>query len=150
MKKIMKNVLRILSMGLLISLSLSRAHAADADLLAAAFGGNTQGFEELTDEEMKDTRGGLRNFAFGLFISGDITNLGGTPPDGVDIVTQTPDLVSLNVGLASLANTGGLIQFAAIEGNNNIVNNNMVLNIYILDDGVADTSSLINGSLFGG
>lgn len=121
----------------------------NTDFLAVAFSGETTDYKVLTDKELSEARGGLRSFSFGLFINGDITNFGSDVPEGVDIISQSPDLVSLSVGLAGLTDTGGLIQFASIVGDNNIINNNIFLNIYIMDDGVADTSNLFSGSIGG-
>ncbi|MEE4205262.1 MAG: hypothetical protein V2I39_03160 [Erythrobacter sp.] len=103
----------------------------------------------IEEAELADLRGGYGGVYFELFGYGNFANAGGTLPEGVDIMSQSADLVSLNVGLASLPNTGGFVQFASVVGNNNIVNNNLVLNVYFLDGGVADTSNIRNGAIFG-
>lgn len=121
-----------------------------SQLAYLAFGeeGLTQA-QTMTDEDMSIARGGYRGVYFTLFGYGDINQVGGTLPDGVEVTSQSADLVSMNLGLASLPNTGGFIQFASVVGNNNIVNNNLVLNVYFLEGGVADTSNIANGAFLG-
>lgn len=103
----------------------------------------------IDEAELSELRGGYGGVYFELFGFGNIGQVGGTLPDGVEVTSQSADLVSLNVGLASLPNTGGFVQFASVVGNNNIVNNNLVLNVYFLEGGVADTSNITNGGIFG-
>lgn len=128
----------------------SAGSQSDAVLSQLAFGEtNLTGGRALSNEELSESRGGYGGIFFSLFGYGDINQVGGTLPDGVSIDSQSADLVSMNVGLANLPNTGGFVQFASVVGNNNIVNNNLILNVYFLEGGVADTSSLTNGSMFG-
>ncbi len=103
----------------------------------------------LSEEELGIERGGFGGVYFTLFGYGDINQVGSGLPEGVTLASQSADLVSMNLGLASLPNTGGFIQFASVVGNNNIVNNNLVLNVYFLEGGVADTSNIANGAIFG-
>lgn len=123
---------------------------AGSELDRLAFGNTSEtGVQAMTDEELEETRGGYGGVYFTLFGYGDINQMGGTIPEGVDVTSRSADLVSLNLGLASLPNTGGFIQFASVVGNNNVVNNNLVLNVYFLDGGVADTSGVSSGAIFG-
>ena len=123
---------------------------ANIDALAAqSFFGTTDDLRAMSDTELGVTRGGYGSILFSLSGYGDISSLNGDLPAGINVNSQSPDLVSLNVGLASLPNTGGFVQFASIVGNNKIVNNNLTLNVYILDGGVADTSGIADGSAFG-
>lgn len=108
-----------------------------------------EGARVMDDDELSEARGGYGGVYFTLFGYGDINNVAGGLPDGVTVDSQSADLVSLNLGLASLPNTGGFIQFASVVGNNNVVNNNLVLNVYFLEGGVADTSNISNGGMFG-
>ena len=120
------------------------------DLSQLAFGeAAAEGMRTMNDEELGEARGGYGGFYFELFGFGDIGNLGGEIPDGMSIGTQTADQVSLSVGLAGLPNSGGFIQFANVVGNNNVVNNNLILNVYFLEGGVADTSGMTSGAMLG-
>lgn len=122
----------------------------DVSLVQLAFGeANLTGARTMPDEELGEARGGYGGVYFTLFGFGDINQVGGNLPDGVAITSQSAELVSLNLGLASLPNTGGFIQFASVVGNNNIVNNNLILNVYFLEGGVADTSTIATGGLLG-
>ena len=120
------------------------------DLARSAFGaGSMDDMRALSETELGEARGGYGGVYFTLLGYGDFSNTGGQLPDGVSITSQSADLVSLNLGLATLPNSGGFVQFASVVGNNNIVNNNLILNVYFLEGGVADTSSIANGSAFG-
>lgn len=124
--------------------------SATAQISQLAFGDAApEGTRVMDDQELGEARGGYGGVYFTLFGYGDINNVAGGLPEGVSIGSQSADLVSLNLGLASLPNTGGFIQFASVVGNNNIVNNNLILNVYFLEGGVADTSNIGNGSMFG-
>lgn len=127
------------------------AHAQPAgnSLASAVFADSMSGMRTLTDQELESSRGGYGGVFFSLLGYVEGSQIGGQLPDGVSIGSQSPDQITLNLGLASLPNTGGFIQFASVVGNNNIVNNNLVLNVYFLDGGVADTSSIANGSALG-
>lgn len=125
------------------------AQQADASLLAMSFSGGTENIRAMSESELDESRGGFGGIFFSLIGFGDISQLGGGLPEGVEVNSMSPDLVSMNLGLASLPNTGGFIQFANVVGNNNIVNNTLLLNVYILEGGVADTTNITNGSAFG-
>ncbi|MEW4467204.1 hypothetical protein AB1K62_05155 [Parasphingorhabdus sp. JC815] len=127
----------------------SGATANTGTLAALSFAGAPDDMRAMSDTELGETRGGYGGILFSLSGYGDISSLSGDLPPGVNINSQSSDLVSLDVGLASLPNTGGFVQFASIVGNNNIVNNNLTLNVYILEGGIADTSGITNGSAFG-
>ncbi|KPP92918.1 hypothetical protein [Erythrobacter sp. HL-111] len=124
--------------------------SAEPGLVRLVFGDHPNSAGRVIEEpELADLRGGYRGVYFELFGYGDLSRMGGTLPDGVEIASQSADLVSLSVGLATLPNTGGFAQFASVVGDNNVVNNNLVLNVYFLDGGVADTSNIRNGGIFG-
>ncbi|WP_336985696.1 hypothetical protein [Altererythrobacter aquiaggeris] len=129
--------------------ALAQAEGGPAHLLLDSLGGETSGVRALSDEELSTKRGGYGGVFFSLFAFGDLDTLGGQLPAGTEITSLTADQVSLSLGLAQLPNTGGFLQFASVVGNNNVVNNNLILNVYFLEGGVADTSSLTNGSALG-
>lgn len=147
-KLIYQSLAKISLCGLLL-VAASDADANIDTLAAQSFAGATDDLRAMSDTELGDTRGGYGSILFSLSGYGDISSLNGDLPDGINVNSQSPDLVSLDVGLASLPNTGGFVQFASIVGNNNIINNNLTLNVYILDGGVADTSGIADGSAFG-
>lgn len=126
------------------------SHMASGELADTAFGAN--GMDEmrtLSEAELSTARGGFGGVYFTLLGYGDYNGAAGQLPEGATIASQSAESVSLNLGLATLPNTGGFVQFASVVGNNNIINNNLILNVYFLEGGVADTSSIANGSAFG-
>ncbi len=129
--------------------SAASANVPQQQPLEAIFGNDSAGVEQMTDLELSKARGGFGAISFSLTGYGNISSLAGGLPEGVEISSQSADLVSLNVGLASLPNTGGFIQFASIVGNNNVINHTLNLNVYILSGGVADTSGVASGQAFG-
>jgi len=123
------------------------APASASDLLAQAFGGS-DAFEPVADEQLADMRGGYRGIAFNLMVNGSLNNLGVVDsdiPDGVTVEDISPSDVTLSIGLASLPNANGFLQFAEVNGNNNIVNNTMTLNVVIVEGGAADPAALLSG-----
>lgn len=97
-------------------------------------------------------RGGAAGIAFSLFVSGDISQLGladSSLPSNVSVINQTAANVSLSIGLASLPGASGFLQFAEVNGNNNIVNNTMTLNVVIVEGGTADPASVLSGLSLG-
>jgi hypothetical protein len=127
----------------------SYAAAPAPEQLQALFGDDKSGIVNMTDQELSQARGGFGAISFSLTGYGNISTLAGGLPEGVEISSQSADLVSLNVGLGTLPNTGGFIQFASIVGNNNVINHTLNLNVYILSGGVADTSGVASGQAFG-
>ncbi len=138
-----------LALALLGWAGAAAAGPADRRLLDLSFSGETDHIRIMSDAELGEKRGGFGGIYFSLFGFGDLNQLSGGLPEGVELNSLSPDLVSMNLGLATLPNTGGFIQFANVVGNNNVVNNTLLLNVYILEGGVADTSSITNGSAFG-
>ncbi len=148
--------IRKLMCGAFLAIAMMAAFATTANAsietqppLEAIFGDERSGVEPMTDQQLADSRGGFGAISFSLTGFGNISSLTGGLPEGVAINSQSADLVSLNVGLASLPNTGGFIQFASIVGNNNVINHTLNLNVYILSGGVADTSGIANGAALG-
>lgn len=125
------------------------ANQASPSLLDMSFSGATEDIRTMSESELDENRGGFGGIFFSLIGFGDISQLSGGLPEGVELTSLSPDLVSMNLGLATLPNTGGFIQFANVVGNNNIVNNTLLLNVYILEGGIADTTNITNGSAFG-
>lgn len=125
------------------------ASLPDASLFELSFSGDSTDVRPMSEAELDENRGGYGGIYFSLYGFGDISQLSGGLPEGVELNSMSPDLVSMNLGLATLPNTGGFIQFANVVGNNNVVNNTLLLNVYILEGGVADTSGITNGSAFG-
>jgi hypothetical protein len=126
---------------------LSAAPASANDLLSQAFGGSAA-FEPVADEALADMRGGYRGIAFNLLVNGSLNNLGNVEtdiPEGVDVQNIDPSNVTLSIGLATLPNANGFLQFAEVNGNNNIVNNTMTLNVVIVEGGTADPASVLAG-----
>jgi hypothetical protein len=151
MKKIIK-----MAGGLISAIALSAGFASAAiaganagPSLEAALGGDMNGIVAMSDAQLAKSRGGFGGISFSLIGYGDISSLNGGLPDGVSISSQSADLVSLQVGLATLPNTGGFIQFASIVGNNNVINHTLNLNVYIIEGGVADTSGFASGQALG-
>jgi hypothetical protein len=133
----------------MVFLPAASASIPSQEPLQAIFGAGSAGVEPMSDQELSQERGGFGGISFSLTGYGNISTLAGGLPEGVEISSQSADLVSLNVGLATLPNTGGFIQFASIVGNNNVINHTLNLNVYILSGGVADTSGIANGSALG-
>ncbi len=148
--------IRKLLCGAFLAIAMMAAFATTANAsiktqppIEAVFGNERSGVERMTDQQLANARGGFGGISFSLTGYGNISSLTGGLPEGVQISSQSADLVSLNVGLNSLPNTGGFIQFASIVGNNNVINHTLNLNVYILSGGVADTSGITNGTAFG-
>ena len=151
MKRIFSASVKLAALSMVSLASVSTAHAKISDMegIEAAFSGNMSGIEKMSEQELGEARGGFGGILFSLTGYGDISQLSGGLPEGVSIGSMSPDLVSLNVGLGSLPNTGGFIQFASIIGNNNVINHTLNLNVYILQGGVADTSGIPSGAFLG-
>lgn len=114
------------------------AHAADADVLASAFeGGDLTGIERIDEGEMGDLRGGFRQtIAFGIFFYTNIVS-----PDG-GANAQLPDNIGINytdggaqvtMGVGDFGPLQGIIQMTNINGDANIVNNTVVINVLTID-----------------
>jgi hypothetical protein len=120
------------------------ARADDFDLMAAAFDTaamDTSHVRSIDDSEMGDLRGGFRTLAFGLAFFVDATrvdpNASDLPPGTVITQTDGPNTVQISAqfgGSFGFTNSNGVLQLTAVNGNNNVINNTVAINIAVLDD----------------
>lgn len=109
------------------------------------------GNEALSDKEMGELRGGFGGIAFSILFGGSIANSGGanTLPDGVGVSFSDDNHVQLSGALGSFAGANGIFQLANIEGNNNIINNTLTINIAIINGTAPDAVSSLMAALGG-
>jgi hypothetical protein len=96
----------------------------------------------MTEAEMAEERGGLRvggvTIHFDGIVNGfageGILHLGGPPPAGLpDPAVENPGAVEIRNFLGSFAGFTGIGQWAIVQGDHNVVNNSMTVNIYVAD-----------------
>ena len=120
--------------------------------------------EPLEDEEMAELRGGFGGFSFSLYFAGQVDNLGSTVgnisinSNGVQALpvgTDLNDLVGNETGgqvffenlAGSFSNFNGVAQSLNVIGNNNTVQQQMLLQLNIIN--VTDPTKLRVDSLSG-
>jgi len=119
-------------MGMIcLAASSQPASAMAADPLAAAFSDNAD-FKPMTKSEMASARGGFDGIAFGIFLSGTLSQpVTTTLPAGLTVSTLSPSQVQIIGGIGNLAGASGIFQFTNIVGDMNVVNNNIIINVSV-------------------
>lgn len=142
--------------GLLVSvsaLSASGAAVAEADisndlLFAAALGGAASSAAPMSEAELDEARGGARGLYFGFAFSADYATASGAQagqlPPNVDVTAISESQVQVVGAFGSLSgNFNGVLQTTNVVGNMNVVNNNLVINVFMLPPSVTDISGII-------
>jgi hypothetical protein len=140
LRRLMGTVAAVFSFGVIAQ----AASADDFDLINAAFD-TTQmdpaNVETISEEDMGELRGGYRTLAFGLAFFVDATRFDGTEgelPPGVELSqTDGPNNVQISAqfgGSFGFSNSNGVLQLTSVNGNNNVINNTVAINIAVLDD----------------
>jgi hypothetical protein len=92
----------------------------------------------MKDSEMADVRGGMGGMSFSVFFTGSVTDLTvdpGTAPSVGDVTVSTGQVQVSNF-IASTGNINGVFQFTSVNGNMNVVNNHMTIQIAVFPPGV--------------
>ncbi len=128
----------------------SMGHAG-TDLLSSAFNTDMLGgssVEAIRDDDMQELRGGYRQaVAFGVLMYTDVGQLTGDSA-GSDLpnnfnVSYGADSVSVLTSVGGLNGANGVFQFATVNGDMNVVNQNLTVNIYTLPAGSTGPASLL-------
>jgi hypothetical protein len=104
--------------------------------------------EPMKDSEMADMRGGMGGMSFSVFFTGAVTDLTvdpGSPPNTSDVTVSTGQVQVSNF-IASTGNINGVFQFTSVNGNMNVVNNHMTIQIALFPPGATPVPTT---SIFG-
>ncbi|MFI4975127.1 MAG: hypothetical protein ACHP84_11360 [Caulobacterales bacterium] len=103
---------------------------AAADPMAAAFE-DPSAFKPMDNKEMGEARGGFDGVAFGIFLNGTITQqVPPTLPPGIT-VTTTPNSIQVIGAFGNFAGANGIFQLTNVNGNFNVINNNIIINVIV-------------------
>lgn len=92
---------------------------------------------QMTDRQMAEERGGYNGIAFNVLMNGTIdaiTSTSGESPQGPAQVTQGEGSVSVTTALGNYGGANGFFQIAEINGNMNIIQNTMYVQIAIVPE----------------
>ena len=104
--------------------------------------------QPLQDNEMAKMRGGMGGMSFSVFFTGAVTDLTvdpGASPNTSD-VTVSSGTVDISNVIASTGNINGVFQFTSVNGNMNVVNNHMTIQVALFPPG---TTPVPTTSIFG-
>jgi hypothetical protein len=119
------------------------ALASPPGALASAFASDAD-FEPMTTTEMAGQRGGFDGIAFGIFLSGTLSQpVTTTLPAGLTVSTLSPSQVQIVGGIGNLAGANGIFQITNIVGDMNVVNNNIIINVSIQPSSPTNAVSFI-------
>lgn len=119
------------------------ALATPSGALASAFVGDAD-FEPMTTADMAGQRGGFDGIAFGIFLSGSLSQPTTTTlPAGLSVSTLSPSQVQIVGGIGNLAGANGIFQITNIVGDMNVVNNNIIINVSMQPTSPTNTTSMI-------
>lgn len=124
---------------------------AGTDILSSAFdtamlGGSS--VEIIEDTDMQELRGGYRQaVAFGVLMYTDVgrltgENAGESLPSNFS-VSYGAGAVSVLTSVGGLNGANGVFQFANVNGDMNVVNQNLTVNIYTIDAAPSGAASLL-------
>jgi len=127
--------------------ALTPALAGAGGTLGAFSGLGAEWAVPLSDDDLADQRGGFGGLPFGVSIhfegmigvemgEGIIHVLdpnGGVPEGLPDPIANNPDAVEIRDFLGSFAGFNGIGQWAVVNGDNNVVTNQLTVNIFITD-----------------
>lgn len=103
----------------------------------------------MKDNEMANVRGGMGGMSFSVFFTGSVTDLTTTPGTSTNVgdVTVSTGQVQISNFIASTGNINGVFQFTSVNGNMNVVNNHMTIQIAIFPPGAPTVPTT---TIFGG
>jgi hypothetical protein len=117
--------------------------ASAPDPLAAAFSDDS-GFKPMDKTELADQRGGFDGIAFGIFLSGTLSQpVTSTLPPGLTVATTAPNQVQIVGGIGNLAGANGIFQFTNVVGNMNVINNNIIINVSLQAASPTNTTAVL-------
>jgi hypothetical protein len=118
----------------------STAAAGTSNELASAFSDDS-GFTEMDKSDMADQRGGYDGIAFGIFLSGTLSQpVTTTLPPGLTVTAPSPSQVQIVGAVGNLGNASGIFQFTNVVGDMNVINNNIVINVSIQSGSPTNTT----------
>jgi len=100
----------------------------------------------MKDSEMAKLRGGMGGLSFSVFFTGSVTDLTTPPstnlPTTVGDVTVSSGTVDVSGFVANTGTLNGVFQFTNVNGDMNVVNNHMTIQIAVFPPGSPTLSTL--------
>jgi|GEM_PF-1590308 len=106
----------------------------------------------IADDDLGDMRGGFGGIAFSVIFGGSIANAAAdnTLPSGLEVAQSDDNRVAITGALGSFAGANGAFQLTNIEGDNNVVNQSLTINVAIINGAAPDALSSLTAALGGG
>jgi hypothetical protein len=131
-----------------------KAQSSDATLLAAAFAPEAVSMSATTrieEASMGEMRGGYRSIAFGIALFVDVSRIDPATqqlPEGITLTDSGPNQVQITTNFGGMEGANGIFQFTNVNGNLNVVNNTLSINVAIFESAPTDPSTIFD--IFGG
>ena len=106
----------------------------------------------IADDDLGDMRGGFGGIAFSVIFGGSIANTAADSslPNGLEVAQSDNNRVAITGALGSFAGANGAFQLTNIEGDNNVVNQSLTINVAIINGAAPDALSSLTAALGGG
>ena len=106
----------------------------------------------IADGELNDMRGGFGGIAFSVIFGGSIANTAADSslPNGLEVAQSDNNRIAITGALGSFAGANGAFQLTNIEGDNNVVNQSLTINVAIINGAAPDALSSLTAALGGG